>query len=77
MEEAIYHGMPVVASDRVGCAQEMILAPNTGYVLPLERDIWLDSIHKLSDASVYSDLSTNCYAFDFEKRDVKQVKAFV
>ena len=77
VEEAIYHGMPVVASDRVGCAQEMILAPNTGYVLPLERDIWLDSIHKLSDASVYSDLSTNCYAFDFEKRDVKQVKAFV
>lgn len=77
VEEAIYHGMPVVASDRVGCAQEMILAPGAGYVIPLDSDIWIDSIRKFSDANIYGGLSANCYAFDFEERDVRQVGAFV
>ena len=77
VEEAIYHGMPVVASDRVGCAQEVILTPKTGYVVPLERDVWLEGIQNLSDEAVYSGLSANCYAFDFEKRDMKQAGVFL
>ncbi len=77
VEEAIYYGMPVVASDRVGCAHEMILAPNTGYVLALERDIWLGTVGKFLVEGIHAGLSANCYAFDFEERDMKQARAFV
>jgi glycosyltransferase involved in cell wall biosynthesis len=77
VEEAIYHGMPVIISDRVGCANEMVLTPNTGFVLPIEQNIWYESIKKLQNSDVYKKLSTNCYDFDFEERDRSQIKAFI
>jgi glycosyltransferase involved in cell wall biosynthesis len=76
VEEAIYRGMPVVVSDMVGCAHEMVISPQTGFVVSLEKNLWKEKMKEL-DIGIYSELSQNCYRFDFEARDKKQVEAFI
>jgi glycosyltransferase involved in cell wall biosynthesis len=77
VEEAVYHGMPVIVSDRVGCADEMVIEPKTGYVLELDGGLWMEAMVGLGSGDVYGDFVKRCYDFDFEVRDRSQVGAFV
>lgn len=75
VEEAIFHGLPVVVSNKVGCSYEMVQKPNSGLSLALDIDLWREKIE--NDLILnYSKFHNNCIAFDFEKRDSDQVKAF-
>lgn len=76
VEEAVYHGMPVIVSDRVGCADEMVIEPKTGYVLKLDIGLWIEAMVGLEENCIYNDLVENCYNFDFNKKDIWQVFSF-
>lgn len=75
VEEAIFHGLPVVVSDKVGCSYEMVQNPNSGLSLPLDIDLWRQEIENNLIPNYFQFLN-NCIAYDFEKRDSAQVKAF-
>ena len=77
VEEAVYHGMPVIVSNRVGCAHEMVIEPKTGYVLELDKETWIETMNGLGGSHVYSGFVENCYGFDFEMRDWGQVESFI
>lgn len=77
VEEAVYHGMPVIISDRVGCASEMVIESKAGYVLELDKELWKDAMMGFEENCIYNDFVENCYGFDIEKRDIKQVLVFV
>ncbi len=77
VEEAVYHGMPVIVSDRVGCAAEIVLEPKTGRVLELNNEFWIATMTRFGNKDVYNDFVENCYGFDFNIRDNMQVEAFI
>ena len=76
VEEAIYWGLPIITSDRVGCSNEMVITPNTGVTFELDnKDSFNDAINEIeSNYKLYRD---NALAFDFEERDKKQVNCFL
>ena len=75
IEEAIYWGLPVITSDRVGCSNEMVIAPKTGIIFELDN---IDSVNNAINniESNYKLYRNNALAFDFEERDKKQIEAY-
>lgn len=76
VEEAIYWGLPVVVSDRVGCGNEMVITPKTGVTFELDN---IDSFNlAINDIEQnYKQYRDNAIAVDFEKRDKKQIDCFL
>ena len=76
VDEAIYWGLPVITSDRVGCSNEMVITPNTGVTFELDnKDSFNNAINEIeSNYKLYRD---NTLSFDFEERDKKQVNCFL
>lgn len=76
VEEAIYFGLPVIVSDAVGCQEEMVIKPNTGLSFsPHNQTSLIDAISKIE--SNYDFYENNCQSFDFEKRDLRQIEAYL
>ena len=76
VDEAIYWGLPVVTSDRVGCSNEMVITPNTGVTFELDNiDSFNNAINEIE--CNYKQYRDNALAFDFEGRDTKQINCFV
>ena len=76
VEEAIYWGLPIITSDRVGCSNEMVITPNTGVTFELDnKDSFNDAINEIE--SNYKLYRNNALAFDFEERDKKQILCFL
>lgn len=76
VEEAIYFGLPVAVSDAVGCQEEMVIKPNTGLSFsPYNQASLIDAISKIE--SNYDFYKNNCQHFDFKKRDLKQIEAYL
>ncbi len=75
VEEAIYWGLPVVVSDRVGCGNEMVISPQTGITFELDNiDSFNSAINDIEQN--YKQYRENTIAFDFEERDKKQIDCF-
>ncbi len=75
VEEAIYWGLPVIVSDKVGCSIDMVKNLNTGVIFKS------NSIESLDSAIIEIEKNYNKYKnavlnVDFEERDKKQVKAY-
>jgi glycosyltransferase involved in cell wall biosynthesis len=75
VEEAIYWGLPVIVSDRVGCGIDMVKDLGTGKIFESES---MDSLH-----SAIIDMERNFDTYrhyvdnvDWNERDKKQVEAY-
>ncbi len=76
VEEAIYYGLPVLISDRIGCQVEMVIKPNTGVIFnPLDKKSLKKSISLIEEN--IEEYKKNCSNFDFEQRDKEQVKSYL
>lgn len=76
VEEAVYFGLPVLASDAVGCQEEMVLKPKTGIVFsPFDQKSLISAIAEMESNMDY--YKHNCYSFDFKERDRQQVEAYL
>lgn len=76
VEEAIYWGLPVITSDRVGCSNEMVIEPKTGVTFELDNiDSFNNAINEIE--CNYKQYRDNALAFDFEERDKKQILCFL
>lgn len=76
VEEAIYFGLPVLISNAVGCQDEMVKQPKTGCVFsPTDKNSLLEAIEKIeANIDLYRH---NCQKFDFQKRDMEQIEAYL
>jgi glycosyltransferase involved in cell wall biosynthesis len=60
--EAMAAGLPVITCENAGVAHDLVIHDQTGYVLPIEKNIWAEkAISMLTDQSLYERLSTNAY----------------
>lgn len=75
VEEAIYWGLPVITSDRVGCSNEMVIEQNTGCTFKLDnKDDFERAIRQVEEN--YNIYRENALNYDFDTRDKKQVEAY-
>lgn len=75
VEEAIYWGLPVITSDRVGCSNEMVVEPNTGCTFKLDdKDDFVRTIRQVEEN--YNMYRENALKYDFDIRDKKQIETY-
>ena len=76
VDEAIFHGLPVVVSDRVGCSIDLVEKPSTGVIFNLDNQerfiVALDEVEKN-----YDQYKKCVELVDFDRRDELQVKAYI
>ncbi len=76
VEEAIYHGLPVLVSNAVGCQFDMVLKPETGLIFdPYSAKSLEQAIDEIENK--YAFFKKNCSDFDFDKRDNEQLKSYL
>jgi glycosyltransferase involved in cell wall biosynthesis len=76
VEEALYYGLPVIVSQRVGCAQDWIEEYQVGSVFdPVDNHAIEEAI--LWSASHYHVLCDQIKQIDFSKRDHRQVQQYL
>jgi glycosyltransferase involved in cell wall biosynthesis len=76
VEEAVYFGLPVIVSEAVGCQEEMVLKPNTGLSFsPYNQTSLIEAINQIE--ANYDIYKNNCCHFDFDKRDMRQIEAYL
>lgn len=77
VEEAFNCGLPVIVSDKVGCAQEIVNSSN-GIVFKLnEPDGLINAIIKILDIDYYNTLKLNVSKMDFEKVIEDQINCYL
>jgi glycosyltransferase involved in cell wall biosynthesis len=60
--EAMAAGLPVITCENAGVAHDLVIHEQTGYVLPIEKDIWAEkAISILNDQALYERLSANAW----------------
>lgn len=75
VEEAIYWGLPIVVSDRVGSYKDMVDSPKTGVVFELDNQVSFNEALKEVESN-YLFYKENVDRFDFDGRDKCQVDAY-
>lgn len=77
IEEALYNGLPVIVSDKVGCHTELITNGREGYVYDLElNEDLIEKIDKIINLKNYLRIKENVEKIDFEKVKKGQVKSY-
>jgi len=77
VEEAFNNGLPVIVSDRVGCAAEIVNASN-GIIFKLaEPDGLQNALLKMTDIEFYNSLRYNISQLDFNRIAQEQVNCYL
>lgn len=77
VEEALNNGLPVIVSNRVGCAEEIINESN-GLIFQYNNPEDLTRvILKMNDIAFYNNLRKNISLMDFEKTEKKQIECYI
>ncbi|MGL4393568.1 MAG: glycosyltransferase family 4 protein [Fusobacteriaceae bacterium] len=78
VEEALYNGLPVIISDKVGCAKEVINDNIHGIIYDVEKDEELEkAILKMCDIKYYEKIKFNVVNLDFDKIEKEQIQSYI
>ena len=76
VDEAIYWGLPIVVSNKVGASIDMVREPRTGEIFDVDNiDSFNQAIYNVE--SNYDFYKQNVLSYSFEERDRKQVDAYI
>lgn len=75
VEEALYWGLPVIVSDKVGSSIDMVKDLHTGCIFQSEN---IDSLHEavLSMETKYTTFRDAVWQIDWDERDKNQIRAY-
>lgn len=77
VEEALNNGLPVIVSDKVGCADDLVNNSN-GLVFKYDSESSLiQAIEKMKDIDYYNQLRKNISKLDFGKIEREQVRCYL
>lgn len=75
VEEALYHGLPVLASQHVGCARDLIITGDTGELFnPEEPDSLTRAMHRIEQH--YGHYRDKVLSIPWEQRKLQQIQAY-
>lgn len=75
VEEALYWGLPVIVSNKIGCSVDMVMTYNSGEIFQLSDE---NGLSKAIDniEYKYNEYKNNVISIDWEEREEKQVNAY-
>lgn len=78
VEEALNNGVPVLVSDRVGCAEEIVRKGENGTIFDAfsEAD-FLAAVHRIAAPALYNTLRKNIAAQNPEAIETAQIRAYL
>jgi glycosyltransferase involved in cell wall biosynthesis len=76
VEEALNNGTPIMVSDRVGCAEEIINSKN-GVIFSLKPDTFEEQLAKIRDVRTYNEMRKYISTMDFEIIEQQQVDSYL
>lgn len=75
VEEALYHGLPVLASQHVGCARDLIIPGDTGELFnPKEPDSLTQAMQRIEQH--YGHYRDKVLSIPWEQRKMQQIQAY-
>lgn len=78
VEEALNNGLPVLLSDRVGCAEEILVEGCNGYSFKHDDEVSLENaIKRIREIETYNTMSKYISMIDFAKIEEEQVKCYL
>lgn len=78
VEEALNNGLPVLVSDRVGCAEEIVKERENGLVFRYDsKEDLMDKVKQISTITLYNELRLNISKMDFSKIEKEQVACYL
>ncbi len=78
VEEALNNGVPVLVSDRVGCAEELIVGRGVGLIFKTDdADDFFNKIRFFSNPDFYNKLRKNISQQDAEAVESRQVACYL
>ena len=78
IEEALNNGLPVIVSNHVGCAEEIVREYENGLIFKYnsQKDL-LDKIKQISNIDLYNDMRKNISKMDFSEIEKRQVECYL
>ncbi|MBS0289719.1 MAG: glycosyltransferase family 4 protein [Proteobacteria bacterium] len=76
VEEALFHGLPVVASNQVGCAKDLVENTHAGVLFVPTDERSLQNALTFAQ-NHFEDLKDNAAVIDFKVRDEKQIQQYI
>ncbi|UKJ08254.1 glycosyltransferase family 4 protein [Solitalea lacus] len=78
IEEALYHGLPVVVSDKVGCNEDLVKGYDTGQVFAMDDLVDLtEKIEKITNVDQYMLQCKNINSINFNEISNNYVNCFL
>ena len=78
VEEALNNGLPVIVSEKVGCASEILIQDFNGIIFSLTEPNGLQkAILKMCDIIYFNDMRINISQLDFEKTAEFQISCYL
>lgn len=77
VEEALNNGLPVIVSDMVGCAEELVNESNGLIFKSDDANSLKEAIKKISDIDFYNRLRFNISKLDFDRIEAEQVGCYI
>ncbi|SFT33155.1 Glycosyltransferase involved in cell wall bisynthesis [Chryseobacterium formosense] len=78
VEEALNNGMPVIVSNKVGCADEIVIDNYNGIIADLnDENSLLKAIQNMNNIDFYNSLRENISKMDFTKITEEQVNTYL
>ena len=78
VEEAMNCGLPAIVSDRVGCAEDLIVSDENGYIVKLDdRESLKKTLTMISDLSTYNRLRKNVCNINTFEIEKKQIETYI
>lgn len=76
VEEALYHGLPVIVSDRVGCAADMVTSYGSGLIFETDsKDSLQDAVTRMH--TEYDSVWAGVKKIDWHQRESRQIDAYL
>jgi len=78
IDEAIYFGLPILASKRVGSVEELVILPSTGLTFnPYNINDIQDKILEIIELDNYNMFKQNVLYYDIAAKDKEQVSIYI
>ena len=76
VEEALNNGTPVMVSEQVGCAEDLV-NENTGVVFSLKKNDFDTKLNEIRDINRYNSMRRFISTLDYEKIEQEQVNCYL
>ncbi|MBO5407332.1 MAG: glycosyltransferase family 4 protein [Bacteroidales bacterium] len=77
VEEALNNGLPIIVSENVGCAEELINSSNGLVFNPYDINSLQECVNKMLNIDYYNQLRFNISKLDFQKIAAQQVQSYI